>query len=283
MRNPPKRSIVLSALVACVVALATLVLPASPAGAWAPTATATIHPGVMTFTAGAQCTANFVFTQGSDVYIGQAAHCSGTGAATDTNGCDSGSLPLGTPVEVDGASQPGTLVYNSWLTMQSVGETNPDACAYNDLALIRLDPADHAKVNPSIPTYGGPTGVGGATAAGDRVYSYGNSSLRQGVAVLSPKTGISLGSEGNGWTHPVYTLTPGIPGDSGSAFVNASGQAIGVLSTLSIAPLPASNNVSDIGHMLSYARAHSSFSSLQLVNGTQAFTPSIVGLIPVVF
>ena len=90
MRNPPKRSIVLSALVACVVALVTLVLPASPAGAWAPAATATIHPGVMTFTAGAQCTANFVFTQGSDVYIGQAAHCSGTGAATDTNGCDSG-------------------------------------------------------------------------------------------------------------------------------------------------------------------------------------------------
>ena len=179
MRKPPKRSTVVSALVACVVALVALVLPAPPAGAWAPAATATIHPGVMTFTAGAQCTANFVFTQGADVYIGQAAHCSGTGAATDTNGCDSGSLPLGTPVEVDGASQPGTLVYNSWLTMQSVGETNPDACAYNDFALIRLDPADHAKVNPSIPTYGGPTGVGGATAAGDRVYSYGNSSLRR--------------------------------------------------------------------------------------------------------
>ena len=113
------------------------------------------------------------------------------------------------------------------------------------------------------------------------MYSYGNSSLRQGVAVLSPKTGISLGTEGNGWTHPVYTLTPGIPGDSGSAFVNATGQAIGVLSTLSIAPLPASNNVSDIGHMLAYARAHSSFSGLQLVNGTQAFTPSLIGLVPI--
>ena len=33
----------------------------------------------------------------------------------------SGSLPIGTPVEVDGASKPGTLVYNSWLTMQAHG------------------------------------------------------------------------------------------------------------------------------------------------------------------
>jgi hypothetical protein len=33
--------------------------------------------------------------------------------------------------------------------------------------------------------------------------------------------------------------------------------------------------------MLAYARAHSSFTGLQLVNGTQPFTPSIIGLIPV--
>src|SRR5687768_8652200 len=104
MQKPPKRPFVLSALVAAVGALVALVVPTSQAGAWAPAATAPIHPGVMTFTAGAQCTANFVFTNGSDTFIGQAAHCSGTGAATDTNGCESGSLPLGTPVEVDGAS-----------------------------------------------------------------------------------------------------------------------------------------------------------------------------------
>ena len=38
-----------------------LSLPAA-AGAWAPAATATIHPGVQTFTAGGQCTANFIYT-----------------------------------------------------------------------------------------------------------------------------------------------------------------------------------------------------------------------------
>jgi hypothetical protein len=40
----------------------------------------------MTYTDGAQCTANFVFSDAGDVYIGQAAHCSGTGTATETDG-----------------------------------------------------------------------------------------------------------------------------------------------------------------------------------------------------
>ena len=102
-------------------------------------------------TGGAQCTANFVFTDAANVYIGQAAHCSGTGGSTETDGCTSGSLPIGTPVDVAGASQPGTLVYNSWLTMQALGETDPDTCAYNDLALIQLDPADVGQGEPVDP------------------------------------------------------------------------------------------------------------------------------------
>ena len=118
-----------------------------------------IHPGVMTLTDGAQCTANFVFTSGADTFIGQAAHCSGTGGATETNGCDAGSLPLGTKVEVDGATQPGALVDNSWLAMQAANESDPSTCQYNDFALIRIDPADVANVSPEIPVLGGPTGI----------------------------------------------------------------------------------------------------------------------------
>ena len=33
------------------------------------------------------------------VYVGYAAHCAGTGGQTDTNGCDTGSVPLGTTVD----------------------------------------------------------------------------------------------------------------------------------------------------------------------------------------
>jgi hypothetical protein len=261
----------------CSLAIAGL-LPAA-AGAWAPAGQATVHPGVQTFTAGGQCTANFIYTSGGNTYIGQAAHCASTGAATDTDGCLAASLPLGTPVEITGASRPGTLAYSSWLTMQANGESNPDVCAYNDLALVRIDPADVPNVNPSVPGFGGPTGLGGPSATGDDVYSYGNSSLRGGVTQLSPKRGIVVTTEGNGWSRTVYTVTPGIPGDSGSGFLNGSGQAIGTLSTVAIAPLAGSNGVADLGRELAYMRANSSLSDVQLENGTEPFTADVVGAI----
>ncbi len=255
-----------------------LIVPAGSA-AWAPAKTATIHPGVQTFTEGAQCTSNFVFQEGSSAYLGQAAHCSGTGGQTETDGCSSGSLPLGTPVEVTGASKPGTLAYSSWLMMQARGETDPDTCAFNDFALIRLDPADVASVNPSVPGFGGPTGVGAVGGLGSTVHSYGNSSLRAGITKLSPKQGVVVQNEGGDWSHIVITLTPGIPGDSGSGFFNDSGQAFGVLSTLQIAPLTGTNGVSDLGKALAYMRANTGFGGMQLVQGTEPFKPNLVGAI----
>jgi hypothetical protein len=258
--------------------LAAALLPTS-SPAWAPAGSATVHPGVQTFTAGGQCTANFVFEEGAAVYLGQAAHCAGTGGQTETDGCSSGSLPLGTPVEVTGASRPGSLAYSSWLTMQAAGETDPDACAYNDFALVRIDPADVGRVNPSVPRFGGPTGVGTVGGPGSTVYSYGSSSLRGGVTQLSPKQGVLVQSEGNGWSHVVITLTPGIPGDSGSGFLSGAGGAMGTLSTLQVLPLAGSNGVGDLVRELAYARADGGFGGMRLVPGTEPFKPNLVGAI----
>ncbi|MET0913345.1 MAG: hypothetical protein ABWZ68_08605 [Acidimicrobiales bacterium] len=88
-----------SLLAAAVASLGLLGVGLSPtavaaAPTWAPEASATIHPGVQTDTNGGQCTANFIFTAGSDVDIGQAAHCSSTRGQTDTDGCVACSLPL---------------------------------------------------------------------------------------------------------------------------------------------------------------------------------------------
>lgn len=265
-----------AALLALAIAAALALPTATPATAqvpdWAPADTATITPGVQMFTDGGQCTANFVFHDATDVYIGYAAHCSGTGGQTATNGCESGSLPLGTPVEIDGATRPGTLAYNSWLTMQQVGETDPNACQYNDFALVRLDPADHDLVNPSLPVVGGPTGINtDGAAAGEFLSSYGNSGLRAGITQLSPKTVVSLGTTGGGWTHPHYAVTPGIPGDSGSAFLDEDGNALGVLSTLALAPLVASNNASDLGLAYRYMLENGG-PQVQLALGTEPFT-----------
>jgi hypothetical protein len=269
-------------LIALLAAAAIAVLGIAPSAAsaqWAPAETAPIHPGVMTFTDGAQCTSNFIFQDGSNVYIGQAAHCSGTGAATETNGCEAESLPVGTPVEVDGATQPGTLAYNSWITMQSNGENDEETCAFNDFALVRLDPADVPNVNPSVPALGGPTGMGAWGGTGSTVYTYGNSSLRGGVSALSPKQGVVVQNSPEGWSHDVYTFTPGIPGDSGSGFLNDSGGAIGVLSTVQLAPLAGSNGVGDLPNELAYAKANG-FSGVNLVPGTEPWNPDIVGAVP---
>jgi len=68
-------------------------------------------------------------------------------------------------------------------------------------------------------------------------------------------------------------VTPGIPGDSGSAFINGDGQAFGVLSVLEALPRPASNGVADLSRALSYMRANdAAFAGIQLANGTEAFT-----------
>jgi hypothetical protein len=271
------------------VALATFGVAAS-ASAWAPEESATIHPGVMTFTnassflnGASQCTANFVFTDASgNVYLGQAAHCSSTGEGTETNGCTTKSLPLGTPIYsgdlVNGGVQNGTLIgtlaYNSWLTMQNAKEKDANTCAYNDLALIKIASSQVAKVNPTVPFWGGPNDLApGVSATGERVFSYGNSILRLGVTALSPKTGVSLGDqEGTGgWSQELYTVTPGVPGDSGSGFMDARGNALGVLSTVEFAPLPAANGVGTLAKELAYANSSTGL-GVKVAPGTTAFS-----------
>ena len=283
-----RRSVRRAAAVAAGTLTAALVpaLIPSAAHAWAPADTATITPGVMMYTDGAQCTANFVFADSaSNVYVGYAAHCAGLGEATDTNGCAAKSLPLGTEVTFnEGGSLlsegtvlgKGKLAYSSWQTMQKSGTKDENTCAYNDFALVKVNAADAGKVNPSVPIWGGPTGIDtDGTVAGDKVYSYGNSSVRADLDLLSPKIGLSLGDSVNGtrWSHPLYNLTPGIPGDSGSGFLNADGKAVGTLSTLGLLPLAGSNNIGDMDLELKYAQANSGISGLRLVQGTEPFSP----------
>jgi hypothetical protein len=251
------------------------------ASRWAPAATATITPGVQMFTKGAQCTGNFVFTdRRGRVYVGYSAHCAGKGAATDTNGCRTASLPIGTAVSFRrgaGLLSAGTtvgsgrLVYSSWVTMRRLGTTNPDACEFNDFALVRVDASYVRKVNPSVPYWGGPTGLAARPPAQlTRVFSYGSSSLREGQA-LSPKAGVVTGRSGRGWSHRVYTLTPGIPGDSGSGFLDASGRAFATLSTVAAAPVPGENGLGDLAKQLGFAQRHTGIPGLRLVEGTTPF------------
>jgi hypothetical protein len=241
----------------------------------------TIHPGVMLNSPQGQCTANFIFRARGRTMIGQAAHCTGKGDDTQTNGCKTQSAPLGTPIKIDGASRPGRLVYNSWIAMRKTGERNKDVCAYNDFALVQIDPADEDRVDPTVPDFGGPEGLRSNTLSdGASVYSYQNSNLRQGIALTSPKKGSVLSSEGRGWSYRVSTLVPGVPGDSGSGFMDADGNAFGVLSTLNLDPTPGSNGVGNLGREVAYASQHGGLGQVHLVHGERPFNPSGGGLLP---
>jgi hypothetical protein len=94
--------------------------------------------------------------------------------------------------------------------------------------------------------------------------------VRGGVTLLSPKEGTSLDDDGGGWSHTVYTVTPGIPRDSGRAFLSRAGEALGVLSTVAIAPLAGSNGVGGLSRELAYLRSNTAL-DVTLATGTEPF------------
>ncbi len=110
---------------------------------------------------------------------------------------------------------------------------------------------------------------------GDQVFGYGNSSFRFGITELSSQKGMSSADDpaDGGWSHQLTAPTPGVPGDSGSAFLDGNGRALGTLSTMSLS-LPVENAVGDLGRELAYAREHSGIAGLRLVLGTEPFDPS---------
>lgn len=251
---------------------------------WASTAVPYLGPGTQTYTGQAQCTANFVFTdEAHNVYVGQAAHCADASGNRQADGCTTASLPLGTPVTFNRGGRPlssgavigrGELAYSSWLSMQDHGEDDPNICGYNDFALIKVDATDIGRVNPSVPHWGGPVGINTSGAGqGESVHSYGRSSLRFGSSLLAPQTEALCAADPavGDWSHTLTSPTPGIPGDSGSAYLDSSGNALGTLSTIGFG-LPIQNTIGDISHELSYAQTYSGITGLRLVLGTEPFT-----------
>jgi len=245
----------------------------------------------------AECTANFVYSNGANTYIGMAAHCASAGTSSTQTDCTTPVLPDGTPVyigegpvyldqngnlsvgEDTAGPEVGPMVYNSWVTMQNDGmaDASTAQCQYNDLALVEVQ--GPWTVNPTVPIWGGPNGVATtAPALGSTVYSYQNSALRLGVSALSPKIGLSLGDTpgSSGWSHIVETVTPGIPGDSGSGFLDSSGKAFGVLSTLDAGVPPSAygvdNAAGDVAMELAFCSANGGLGTVHLVPGTTPFS-----------
>jgi hypothetical protein len=254
------------------VVVVALALVGSPAHA-APSA-ATITPGVLMISpvddrVTSSCTAAFVFTGDDTTYLGYAAHCASASESMGLSGCKEPTLPLGTGVTIvgnDGSRASGRLAYTSWGTMQQRGESDPGLCLHNDFALVELDPADLPRVDPTVPVFGGPTGLDtDGTVFGEPVVSY-----QPQAGPTSVKQGRSLGTSGGGLAHRVETRPPGRPGDSGSGYLDGAGRAFGVLSTL-FTDGSATNGVTDLAHALGYANAYGGIGHVALVTGREPF------------
>ncbi len=226
---------------------------------WPPLGEARVRPGVQVSSSSGQCTSNFLFRSpdNATLMLGIAAHCVNDGPSTATNGCDDANEPfeLGETVRIEGAANPGVLVYSSWRAMQEAGESNDEACRSNDFALVAIHDEDRDAVHPAVRHFGGPSelvGTGGLST-GDRLLYYGNSGTRQGIEELRQNDGYVISS--SSWRIDMYGLTPGVPGDSGSAVLTADGAAAGVLVTVASFP-PGANGVTSLAKALSYANEH---------------------------
>lgn len=209
---------------------------------WAPAATATIHPGVQVTIAGTPCTAGFVLTDGSRVYLTVPASCGAVDTGKAADGCTAATMPVGLPVTIQGAAHKGTLDYNSWTWMASVGETNADVCATNDLALVRLDARDIARTNPTVPGTTGPTGIAGSSPSmGTQVTAYG----------ATPAMGLVTANANGNRDHQATFASSFTSAETGAAVLTGDGKALGMLSVIPQSAAQAVD-VHDFGMELSY-------------------------------
>jgi hypothetical protein len=120
----------------------------------------TIHPGVSVNYGDVTCTVGVVLKAGRRVFLGVPSSCGGIDLGKKgQDGCSSPQTPVGSPVSIAGAKHRGKLVYSSFSQMQLNGDTNPRRCYYNDLALVRVDRRDRARVSAAIPGVGVPRRV----------------------------------------------------------------------------------------------------------------------------
>ena len=253
-------------LTAAAATVPVLAAPATTAGRWAPAASASIHPGVIVSIARVECAAGFVLAQRHQVYVAVPASCSGVSGGNPTDGCSEAQVPLGfNKVQIDGARHYGTLVYSSFVRMESTDRGGPNMCANNSLSLVQLDRRDIPRTNPSIPVAGGPTGVSTAQPA-----------MPDQLLVLldgAPANAQATTTTAGGWAHGMYVDGEVNNLSVGSPALDSDGKALGMVSYVPAQGGPGETTVTDLGRELRALRHTPGFHHVHLVTGTQDYAP----------
>lgn len=225
-----------------------------------------IRPGINA----AGCSTSYLLTDGAGRYfLTFSAHCAFVGGSAGSI-CRTRSLPLGSPVAIEGYDEPAILRFASGLHMRAHGATASE-CEFFDIAFIEVPSAYADRVHPAIRHIGGPVGLADPLAL-ERlapVSGYGNSDDRGLVLELAtgrdhgslpawPATNTfhgyfvggpldeayclpgmaALACDGGyetrrGYTHFLRYASPKITGDSGSPDLTGDGRALGVTSAMS--------------------------------------------------
>lgn len=181
----------------------------------------------------AGCTANFVWESGGSYYLGAAGHCfladANAGENTDPNGdsLDDVTVRVGLDDFTFGGFTALSGLQGTTFELGDIvyaRQANDDGTGVgHDFGLVEIPDAavNEGFVDPSLPQFGGPTGVvqSGALPEGEAMCQYGNGVGNGEVFATKGRRGVSLGDLGDyrSW----YAAIRGSPGDSGSAILGA--------------------------------------------------------------
>lgn len=164
-----------------------------------------IQPGAF-MSAPAGCTLNFVFRDTRSpfrLYVGTAGHCVNA---------------VGNVVRDAGGTRIGVVVF------RELAEDLQD-----DFALVEIDAARYAEVNPEVRRWGGPTGhtVASDTAVHDLLLQYGHGIVLGTTSLTRGRGGVLRSDD----TRSYRAIVPIIFGDSGGPVLHEpTGKALGVIS-----------------------------------------------------
>lgn len=188
-----------------VAALAAMLLPALGMAEAAPAQTE-LQPGARVSSSVGSCTLNFVFQGSTSTFIGTAGHCAKDGERMRTGS----GKEFGTVVFRENQGAPGI-----------------------DFALIRVDSSFVSQVEPSVRSFGGPSGytVASETNAGDLLFVTGYGIGFGSFAATRDRGGILLSDDANEYRADLVA----VQGDSGGPLIHArTGKALGVISRFNL-------------------------------------------------
>jgi prepilin-type processing-associated H-X9-DG protein len=236
----------------------------STGGRWASPDTAAIHPGVKVTMGGVDCLAGFVLVDGKKVFLTITGGCASVWPGEDVNGCgndrDAGGVdPPRTPATIQGAKHEGWLAYHSWSRMKLQSETRPNRCQYNNLALVRVDPRDVKRVNPSIPAVGGPERVAKAQPVAP-------TQLTAFIPTMANAQAID--TTANGWAHTAMVDGHVSATEAGAPVLTPSGAALGMVTVVPPQGTVGQTIVSDLRRELRALREVDRFADVHLAKAT---------------